>query len=43
MTDIKTEPVAADIREGRFDKEFGLLKLIAGVLEVDFEELYQRE
>ena len=43
LTDIRTEPIAADVREGKFDKEFGLLKLIAGLLQVDFEELYQRE
>jgi len=43
LTNERTEPIAADVREGMFDKEFGKLKLIAGLLGVDFEELNQRE
>ena len=36
------EPLAADIREGRDGKARGPIKLIAGILETDFEVLWRR-
>lgn len=43
LSDEQTEPIAGDVREGKDGKEFGKLKLIAGLLGVGFEELYRRE
>ena len=42
LTDKETEPLAGDARKGN-DKEMALMKLIAGVLEVDFADLWERE
>ena len=42
LTDQKTEPLAGDARKGN-NKEMALMKLIAGVLEVDFADLWERE
>ena len=39
----KTEPIAADVRSGKDGYKFAKLKLIAGLLGVGLEELYQRE
>jgi len=40
----KAEPIAADVRgRWRSEWEFGKLKLISGLLELDFEELNKRE
>ena len=40
----KAEPIAADVRgKWRSEWEFGKLKLISGLLELDFEELNKRE
>ena len=39
----RVEPIAADIRKGKDYKEFGKLKLVAGLLGVGLEELYKRE
>jgi hypothetical protein len=38
-----TEPIAADLRPGADSKEDAKLKLIAGLLDVGFDELRQRE
>jgi tetratricopeptide (TPR) repeat protein len=38
-----TEPIAGDFRNGKDGKEYGKLKLIAGLLGVEFDELNQRE
>ena len=43
LTNERTEPIAADAREGKDGKKFALLKLIAGLLNVGFEELFKRE
>jgi len=43
LSDQPTEPIAGDVREGKDGKEFGKLKLIAGLLGVGFEEIYRRE
>lgn len=43
LTSERTEPIAADIRKGKDSYRFGKLKLIAGLLNIGFEELYQRE
>ena len=43
LTEKETEPIAGDVRDGKDEKRFGLLKLIAGLLGVKFDELYQRE
>ena len=42
-TTRRTEPLAADLREGHHGKRLGLLKLIAGMLGVGLDELVQRE
>ena len=42
-TGERTEPIAADAREGKDGKVNAKLKLIAGVLGVDFDALKQRE
>jgi len=39
----RVEPIAADIRKGKDHREFGKLKLIAGLLKIGLEELYKRE
>ena len=43
ITSENTEPIAADARSGRDGKLKALVKLIAGVLKVDFDKLWQRE
>ena len=43
LSSIETEPIAADVRKGKDGYKFGKLKLIAGLLEIGLEELYQRE
>ncbi len=43
LTDIRSEPIAADARPGKDGKADAKLKLIAGVLGVGFNELKQRE
>ncbi|HEV2802126.1 MAG TPA: toll/interleukin-1 receptor domain-containing protein [Pyrinomonadaceae bacterium] len=43
LTDIRTEPIAADARKGKDGRENSKLKLLAGVLGVGFDELKQRE
>ena len=43
LTQERTEPIAADVRKGKDGYKFGRLKLIAGLLGVGLEELYQRE
>ncbi|HEX8778556.1 MAG TPA: toll/interleukin-1 receptor domain-containing protein, partial [Rhodanobacter sp.] len=42
-TDERTEPVAADARAGRDGKGNAKLKLIAGLLDLDYDRLKQRE
>ena len=42
LTDERTEPLAADARKGSSRKK-ALLKLIAGILKVDFADLWERE
>lgn len=39
----RTEPIAADVREGKDKPADALLKLVAGVLGVDYDALRQRE
>lgn len=43
FSDIRTEPVAGDAREGRDGRNNAKLKLIAGILGVNYDELKQRE
>jgi len=43
ITDQPTEPIAADFRKGKDGRSRGLLKLLAGILDVGFDELRQRE
>ncbi|HYG12246.1 MAG TPA: toll/interleukin-1 receptor domain-containing protein [Pyrinomonadaceae bacterium] len=43
LTDMRTEPIAADARKGKDGRENAKLKLLAGVLGVGFDELKQRE
>ncbi len=43
ITERRTEPIAADAREGKDGKGDARLKLIAGVLSVGFDQLKQRE
>jgi tetratricopeptide (TPR) repeat protein len=40
---IRTEPIAADAREGRDGKRNALLKVVAGLLAVGFDDLKQRD
>lgn len=42
-TGERAEPLAADLREGRDGRQLGLLKLIAGMLDVGLDELVQRD
>jgi type II secretory pathway pseudopilin PulG len=37
------DPLAADFREGKDGRETGLLKLIAGILDLDLDDLIQRQ
>jgi eukaryotic-like serine/threonine-protein kinase len=43
LSDQPTEPIAADVRPGKDGKGNAKLKLIAGMLDVGFDELRQRE
>ena len=43
LTSQKTEPIAADARENRDGKKNALIKLIAGLLGVGFDQLKQRD
>ena len=43
LTDIPSEPIAADARPGKDNKPNAKLKLIAGMIGVGFDELKQRE
>ena len=43
LTDKRTEPIAADAREGKDGKRNALLKLIAGLINVGFDNLKQRD
>lgn len=43
LTDIPTEPIAADVRQGKDNKEDALLRLAAGLLNTGYDSLKQRE
>jgi WD40 repeat protein len=43
LSTIRTEPIAADAREGKDGKRNALLKLVAGLLAVGFDDLKQRD
>jgi len=43
LSDIRTEPIAADVREDKDGKTNAKLKLIAGLLGVNYDDLKQRE
>jgi tetratricopeptide (TPR) repeat protein len=43
LSDVRTEPIAADAREGKDGKRAAKLKLIAGVLGVGYDALRRRE
>ncbi len=42
-TGQKTEPLAADLREGKGGRRTGFLKIVAGILGVGLDDLVQRE
>jgi tetratricopeptide (TPR) repeat protein len=42
-TTERAEPIAADFREGRDGRRGGLLKIVAGMMDVGLDELVQRE
>jgi len=43
LTDIQAEPIAADARDGKDGKSNAMLKVLAGLLGVGFDELNQRD
>ncbi len=43
VSDVLTEPIAADAREGKDGKENAVIKLMAGLLGVGFDDLRRRE
>lgn len=43
LTDVRSEPIAADARPGKDPKQAAKLKLIAGMLGVEYDSLRQRE
>lgn len=43
LTDQRVEPIAADVRAGASGRRVAKLKLIAGVIGVGFDELWQRD
>ncbi len=43
LTDVRSEPIAADARPGKDPKQAAKLKLIAGMLGVGYDSLKQRE
>jgi MTH538 TIR-like domain (DUF1863) len=40
---VRTEPIAADVRNGRDDRATASLRILAGMLNVGYDELRQRE
>ena len=43
LSDEPTEPIAADLRQGRDGRRLGLLKVVSGVLGVNLDDLVQRD
>ena len=43
LTDIQAEPIAADAREGKDGKANAMMKVLAGLLGVGFDEIRQRD
>src|SRR5262249_19683139 len=43
ITEIPTEPIAADARKGKDGKRNAILKILAGILGVSFDDLKQRD
>ncbi|MBF0357646.1 MAG: TIR domain-containing protein [Magnetococcales bacterium] len=43
VTNVPAEPIAADARPGKDGKRDALIKLLAGILDVDYDALKQRE
>jgi len=43
LSDVRAEPIAADVREGKDSKTDAKLKIIAGMIGVGFDALKQRE
>ncbi len=43
ITSVRTEPIAADARKDRKDKRRALIKLVASIIDVPFDELWQRD
>ena len=43
LTDIQSEPIAADAREGKDGKANAMMKVLAGLLGVGFDEIKQRD
>lgn len=43
LSDVATEPIAADIRAGGDGRRRAMMKLISGLLGVDYDELVRRE
>ena len=43
LTDIQAEPIAADAREGKDGKANAMMKVLAGLLGVGFDEIKQRD
>lgn len=43
LTDQRVEPVAADLRPGKEGRNLAVLKVVAGLLGVNFDELRQRD
>src|SRR5207244_12496627 len=43
VSEFRTEPIAADAREGKDGKTNAKLKLLAGLLGVNYDDLKQRE
>ena len=43
LSDVRTEPIAADAREGKDGKDAAVIKLMAGLLGVGFDALKRRE
>lgn len=43
LSSVRTEPIAADARAGKDGRENAKLKLLAGLLGVDYDELRQRD
>ena len=43
LTDEREEPIAADAREGKDGKRYALIKIIAGLIGVGFDDLKKRD